>query len=375
MKRRLLGVALLGAAALFTVGEAQGFGGRKKNDCAPTTSCGTPCGSYVTTYVDKKVTVNEWVTTKEEYKYWVSEPVKKKEKVKVKEAAWKDETFKYTVNELVTAKEKVKVKEMAWKDESFKYTVNELVTAKEKVKVAESKAVTKDVEFTSYTLTPVVTKQKRTVCEWVCVPVTVTCAAPVPAPTYDAGRPKLFHRLCGKKNECAPPCPAPCATPCEAPCPPPVITKTVMQRQMVTREVEVDVTTYTRTEKKEKKPVTTYETVWVEKEVNVTKCVPVEKTGTRKVCHWVDVEKEIDVTTYNKVEKTGTRNVAKCVPVEKVVKVAVCTFVPAPAPAPAPCATPCASPCETPCIPTGMTGGCGTPAKGGLFKGKLCGGK
>ncbi|MFM8271210.1 MAG: hypothetical protein ACKODX_02650 [Gemmata sp.] len=328
MKSRLFGVALLAIAVATTTNEAAAFGGRKSSDCSTSTHGG--CGSYVTTYVDQKVTVKEWVAVKEEYKYTVSEPV--------------------------TKKEKVKVKEQAWKDESFKYTVNELVTSKEKVKVAESKPVTKEVEFTTYTCVPVVTKQPRTVCEWVCVPVTVTCTA-APACGEQGG---LLARLCGKKHN-------DCAAPCEPACPQ-VVTKTVMQRQKVTREIMVDVTTYNRVEKKEKKSVTTHETVWVEKEVNVTKCVPVEKTGTRKVAHWVDVEKEVNVTTCNKVEKTGTRDVMKCVPTEKVVKVAVRTFVPAPAPAPA--ATPCASPCESPCTAS-TCGGCGSGSKGGLFKGGL----
>ena len=323
MKRRLFGLAALAAVMALTTASASGFGGRRKADCGTTGGCGTPCN---VTYVDQKVMVNEWVTVKEEHKYWVSEPVTKKEKVKVKEAAYKDE--------------------------AFKYTVNELVTTKEKVKVAESKAVVKEMEFTSYTSVPVVTKQMRTVCEWVCVPVTVTCAA---APACDsAARGGLFSRLCGKKhNDCAPACEAPC---------PQVVTRTVMQRQMVTREVAVDVTTYQRVEHKVKKPVTTYETVWVEKEVNVTKCVAVEKTGTRKVAHWVDVEKEVNVTTYNKVEKTGTRDVKKCVQVEKMVKVAVYT------PAPAPVVV--ASPCATPCASVGTSGDCGSSGRGGLFKGR-----
>ncbi len=353
MKRRLLGLAALAAVMALTTASASGFGGRRKADCGTSGGCGTGCGTPCNvTYVDQKVMVNEWVTVKEEHKYWVSEPVTKKEKVKVKEAAYKDE--------------------------AFKYTVNELVTTKEKVKVAESKAVVKEMEFTSYTSVPVVTKQMRTVCEWVCVPVTVTCAA---APACDtAARGGLFSRLCGKKhNDCAPACEAPC---------PQVVTRTVMQRQMVTRQVAVDVTTYQRVEHKVKKPVTTYETVWVEKEVNVTKCVAVEKTGTRKVAHWVDVEKEVNVTkcvavektgmkkvahwvdvekevnvtTYNKVEKTGTHNVQKCVRVEKMVKVAVYT------PAPAPVVV--ASPCATPCASVGTSGDCGSSGRGGLFKGR-----
>lgn len=321
MKRRVLGFALLVSALGLTATSASGFGGKRSAPCGTTSGCGAPCATVAVSYVDKKVMVNEWVTVKEDYKYWVNEPEKKKEKVKVKEAK--------------TGEEK------------FKYSVMELVTVKEKVKVGEYKAVTKEVEVVSYTLVPKVTKQKRTVCEWVCVPVVVTCTVAPPAP-----RGGLFSRLCGKKhNDCDS-----CNT-CAAPCPQ-VVTKTVMQRQMITKEIEVDVTTYDRIEKKEKKPVTTHELVWVEKEVEVKKCVPVEKEGKRPTVTWVDVEKEVEVVTYKKVEKTGTREVKKCVQVEKTVKVAVYTTVAA-----APCATPCATPCST-----GMSGGCGS-ARGGLFRG------
>ena len=373
MKRRLLGLVAL-ATVMAMTSSAQGFGGRRKADCGTATTtggcgtttsdCGSPCGTTVT-YVDQKVMVNEWVTVKEEYKWLESVPVTKKEKVKVKEQAWKDEAFKYTVNETVSVKEKMKVKEAAWKDEAFKYTVNE-VAVKEKVKVAECKPLVKEMEFTTYKCVPVVTKQTRTVCETICVPVEVTCTVAPAAPCATGGH-GLFGRLCGKKS-----CDTGCATACETPCPQ-VVTKTVMQKQTITKQIEVDVTTYTRVEEKHKKPVTTYETVWVEKEVTVHKCVPVEKTGTKKVCHWVDVEKEIDVTTYNKVEKTGTRDVKKCVQVEKVVKVAVHTPV-----MPAPCAEPCGSPCggcdAAPACEGGMGGGCGS-ARGGLFKGGLFKGK
>ena len=91
MKRRLFGIALLGAAMLLTTESAFGFGKKKQSDCG--TPCGTygaaygagaPCGGgYTVSYVDKKVTayktewetkdvkvmVNEWVSAKEEFKY------------------------------------------------------------------------------------------------------------------------------------------------------------------------------------------------------------------------------------------------------------------------------------------------------------------
>ena len=314
MTRRLLGLALLGAALLFTTTSAYGFGGKRKSACGTPcetayygSPCGTPCATTVS-YVDQKVMVTEWKAVKEDYKYVVNEPEVKKEKVKVKEQAWKDEPYKYLVTEWELKKEKVKVGE--WKD------------------------VTKEVEVVWYECVPTVTKQKRMVCEWVCVPVTVTCV--VPPPSCDSGRRGLFGGLCKKKHN-------DCAAPCEAPCPQ-YVTTTVMKRQPVSREIEVDVVTYNRIEHKEKKPVTTKELAWIEKEVEVKKPVQVEKTGMHKVPTWVEVEKEVERTTWKQVEKTGVRDVMKPVQVEKIVKVPVYTTA---APVAAPCATPCASPCAT----------------------------
>ena len=344
MKRRIVGISLLAAAMVLSAPTAFGFG-KKKNNC---NSCGpvyqAPCATgyaapYTISYVEKKVMVNEWVKAKEDYKYWVNEPE--------------------------TKKTKVKVKELKNKEEEYKYTVTEWETAKEKVKVGEWKPVTKEVEVVSYTWQPKVTKQPRTVCEWVCVPVQVTCAAPPPCSSRRRG-------LCGRnRNNCG----SPCGSPCGAPCPAPVMVKTVMQRQMVTKTVEMNVTTYDRIEKKEKKPVTTYEMAWLEKEVEVKKPKAVEKTGKHMVGVWVDVEKEVNVTTYKKVEKTGTHEVWKTKQVEKTVKVPV--YTPAPAPAPAPMPTPSAVPyvpCST-CTPVVSSGGCcGGKSRGGLFRGRNRGG-
>ena len=149
-----------------------------------------------------------------------------------------------------------------------------------------------------------------------------------------------------------------------------------MHRDAVARqkEIEVDVTTYTRVPGKTVQKVTSRVPNWIEKEVLVNKCVPVQKDGTRTVCFYVPVEKEVDVRSTKMTEKTGTRVVRKCVPVEKTVKqtfnkmvpyettVKVPVYTPAPAPTPAPCPTPCATP--SPCASTGMSGGHG----GGLFK-------
>jgi len=427
MKRRLLGIALLGAALWATAGEAAAFGKKKSSsgDCGYWMTAGygasygghgydncSPCGSHggmTVSYVDQKVTAyktewetkdvkvmtTKWVPTKEEYKYYVSQPV--------------------------VTKQKSMVKEMQTKQEQYNYTVMEWTTVKERVKSAELKPVVKAVEYTTYEMQPVRTKQLQTVCEYVSVPVTMTAtvapqyhAAYAPCASSSAGG---RRGLCGKKkgSDCAAPCPPPCGAPSPyaggcSPCDtaPQVVTYTVMQRQAVTRQVEVDVTTYQRVEKKGVQQVTTYETVWTEKEVNVNKCVPVQKTGTRAVAFYVDVEKVYDVTTYQQVQmtgtrevlkptqvqKTGTRTVAFYVDVEKVYDVTtyqqvqmtgtrevlkptqveetvkqsfprqvayettvkVPVYTPAPAPCDTPCATPYYSPCASPCTTTMTVG-------------------
>jgi hypothetical protein len=398
MTRRLLTLAILGTVmCLVTSQQATAFGFHKKhppcssysNDCAP--GCST---SYTVTFVEKKVTayktetetkdvkvtVNEWVEAKEDYKYIVCEPFTTKQKVTVNEWAEAKEDYKYIVCEPFTTTQKVTVQQPMTKEEQYKYTVLTPVPAKEIVKVCSMVPVTKDVEVVTYDLVPVVTKQKRIVCETICVPVTVTCTVPVAPPHQHHG---LFGGLCAKKHECE----------CPTPCPPPpcfeTITKTVIQRQVVSKEIEVDVTTCTRVPRKVIQKVTTYQQVWNEKEVVVTKCVPIEKTGTRTVCYYIPIEKEIpvttlkpvektgtrivkkcipvvkdvDVTVLKPVEKTGTRIVKKCIPVEKIVKqtfsklvpyetvTKVPVYTPVPVPAPAPCATPCDT-----CAPASVMG-------------------
>jgi hypothetical protein len=263
MTRRFLAVAVLGAAvALLSLQDASAFGGRKKASCD--TGCETPCN---VTYVDKEVTA---------YK-----------------AEWK------------TKKVEVDVCEYKMVDTKYKYLVCEPVHGKAKVKVCEYKRDT--------------VKEKRTVCETVCVAVQVPCE---PA-CGGKKREGLFARLCKKKDDCAPACPTTCNTGCETPCAPQM--KTVMQRQVVRREVEVDVVRCTP--------------VWTEKEVDTVTYKHVEKEGTRQVC------------TPVMSKKTVEHKYCEMVPYKTTVKVAVAVPAPAPAPCPAPaCATECAKPaCDTGC--------------------------
>jgi hypothetical protein len=336
MARRLLFLALLGGAICLFATEASAFGFRKHSPCPSecATGCATPC---TVTYVEKKVTAYKAETEVKDVKVMVNQMVETKEE------------YKYTVCEPLVTKQKVMVQEQRTKEEPHKYTVMTPTIVKEKIKVCSMVPVTKDVEVTVYETVTTIVKQKRTLCETICVPVTVSCTVPVAPPHVHRG---LFGGLCCKKHdECAPPCPP---EPCYQ-----TITKTVMQKQVVTKVIEVDVPVCTRVPKKVIQKVTTSQPVWTEKDVEVTKCIPVEKTGMHTVCFFVPVEKEVSVTVMKPVEKVGTRVVCKCVPVEKIIKqsftkmvpyettVKVPVYTPAPAPAPAPCPTPCATPCDS----------------------------
>ncbi len=297
---------------------ATAFGGRSG-------SCATPC---TVSYVEQKVTA---------YK---CQPETREVKVVVHE--WRDvrEEYKYTVCEPVTVKQKVKVLEPRTKEETFTYTAYEPQHVKEKVKVCELKPVTKEIEVVVHECVPVKTKQKKKVRETVCVPTTVEVTV-VPR---SGG---LFGLCCRKKADCDEPCPQ-------------TVCYTVMKKQRVCREVEVEVVTMQRVARKEKRKVTVYEPQHVEKEVTVCKLVPVQKEGKRQVCYYETVEKEIDVCTHKYVEKTGVRTVKKCVPVEKTVKQTVMKWVPYETTVKVPVYTPVAQPCAAPC--KGLRGCCGSRA-------------
>lgn len=314
MKRRLWswGALVAVTVALSWPAGVFAFGGRSS-------SCATPCS---VTYVEQKVTAYKCETETKEVKVVVHE--------------WRDvrEEYKYTVREPVMTKQKVKVQEPRTKEETYKYTVLEPQHVKEKVKVCELKPVTKEIEVVSYECVPVKTKQKRQVCETVCVPVTVEMVV----------RPRgcCLAACCRKKD------------PCDAPCPQ-TVQCTVMKKQVVTREVEVEVTVMQRVAKTERKKITVHEPQWVEKEVTVCKYVPVQKEGKRHVCYYETVEKEMDVCTYKLVEKTGVRVVKKCVPVEKTVKQTCVKWVPYETTVKIPVCTPTAAPCTK-----GLRGCCGS---------------
>lgn len=386
MTRRMLAAAALGAVALMaaTPAESWAFGGKRKKaaDCggcpeavavahAPAADCG-PAAAPAVAYADQVV-----VSYKPEWK-------KKQVEVNATEYKWVDEEYTYKACEYVSKKEKVKVCEHKETKEAYKYTVNEWQQVKDKVKVCETEWKEKEEKYSYYE--PAYTKQKvkKTVYETVCVPteVTVPVSAPAPAPCEDGGKRKgLFARLCAKKkkDDCAAPCPAPapCPTGCDAPCGPAVVTQVVMKATRVAKEVEVEETVCTMVKKEGVRKVKYAEPKWVEKEVTVSKCMPVVKEGTRTVLTPTWVEKEVDVKVPTWVEKKGTHKVCKAFPVKKMVEQAYCEMVkvetvvkvPVSAPAPAPAAD-CGG-----CAPAAVAADCGSARKrGGLFS-RLCGKK
>jgi hypothetical protein len=186
MKRRIVGLALLGAAVWLTASSALGDHGG--HGPAPHVAaygpgigggCGHPCGGYNVSYVDQKVTcyrteyetrdvpvkVCQWVPTQEQYTYTVNEPETRKQQVTVTQMQTKQEpyTYKvceyvptqeqytYTVNEAFVTQQKVRVPQMQTKQEpytykvceyvptqeQYTYTVNEAFVTKQKVKVQQ----------------------------------------------------------------------------------------------------------------------------------------------------------------------------------------------------------------------------------------------
>jgi hypothetical protein len=298
MTRRVLALSVLGAAIALTATPQEAsalFGKKKKKDECPAPCATAPCDAgYTVAYVDQVVTA---------YK---TETETKKEKVKVSKPTMVKESYKYWVCEPVTTKQEVTVHETKTKQVEVKYHVYETIQVKEKAKVCQMQQVTKDVQVTvcepQYTKSVVM----KTVCETVCVPVTVTKLVPAPC--------------------------APCATPCggcaPAPCAMQAVTCTVMQRQVVSKQVPVEVTTCTMVSKVITQKVTVCEPVWVEQDVIVNKCQLVEKKGMQTVCYTEPVKKMMDVTTMQMVEKTGEHMVCKMIESEEVVDVVHCKVVP-----------------------------------------------
>ncbi|HEX4607793.1 MAG TPA: hypothetical protein VH092_06265, partial [Urbifossiella sp.] len=163
------------------------------------------------------------------------------------------------------------------------------------------------------------TKVLKTVCETVCVPTQVACAPPAPA-CNTGGRTGLFGRLCHK-----PTCEPACAPPCPAPCAPSV--QTVMVKQVVARQVEVEVNTCTMVTKEGVRKVRVPTPTWVEKDVTVMQCVATPREGTRTVLVPTWVEKDVPVTKLVPTEVESVRKVCQPFTTKKWVDVSYCERV------------------------------------------------
>lgn len=330
MTRRLLGAAVLVAAVLAVCAQEASAFGKRASYAAPScvTSGGACCGSYTVSYVDQKVTVCTpvWKTRKVD--------------VEVVEHVWVDTPYKYTVCVPVMKKEKVKVCETTQVKQPYTYTVYTPVHVNEKVKVCTHTWVTKDQPYSWMEPVYVKSKQKRLVCEVVCVPTTVSYTVTPPAPCG------WVSRCCGHAAPCPPPCPQ-------------VVTCTVMKPTTVTKEVEVEVVNCTYVRKEGVRKVNVCVPVWVDKDVVVCKSVPVQKEGFRIVCVPVWVEKLVDVCSHTWVEKEGVAKVCKPVTVKKTVEQSYCELVKTETVVKVPVAVPCPTPCVAYAPTCGMTGGCG----------------
>jgi len=305
MTRRVLAVALLGAAMVLTLDtqEASAFGGRSRKSCGPPPcpppSCDTSCGygsgsGYNVSWVEQKVTGYrpEWKTKKvdvvvvehkmveQPYTYWVSQPVVTKQKAKVCEMAQSEQPYTYVVNKMVESKQKVKVCQVTWQQKEVPYTWYEAVHAK--------------------------TQVKRTVydCSW--VPTVVNCTVPC----YTGG---CWSRCCGG-------CGSPCVSYTN-------VSYTVNKPVYTPRDVMVDVWTCNYVERKGNRMVSIPVENWVEQEVPVWTCVPTKVEGKRWVSTPTWVEREVNVSTWQNVEQKGTRMVPQPFETKRTVEQPYCEWV------------------------------------------------
>jgi hypothetical protein len=347
MIRRLFGAAALLAAVALTSPDASGFGRRSAGCDSTCASAAGACNSAVTVeYVDQKVTGCKAV--------WKTRKVD----VVCVEHRMVQEPYRYIDREPVYTKVLKKVCQMVPVQQEYTCTVSERFPVKQMVRVCERRPVTVQVPYCYREPIMTRTKAKKLICETVCVPVQVACAPPAPPSCNDGCGPQrrgLFARLCGKHNaDCGEPC-APCPTPCGPPCPP--VVKTVMQKKVVTREVEVDVVCCNWVRKEGVRPAIQWVPEWVEREVTVWCTRPALKKAFKTV--WVPtwVEKEVSVCTFRPVEREGVRSVCRPFEVKKTIDQPYCEMVPFETIVKVPVCKP--APCASPCAPTGIGGGCG----------------
>lgn len=122
-----------------------------------------------------------------------------------------------------------------------------------------------------------------------------------------------------------------------------------MVRQVITKEIEVEVKTCTMVQKDGVRKVKVCTPTWVDQEVVTNVCKTVERTGERVVHVPTWVEKEVVVCRMTPVEMTGTRKVAQPHTTKRMVDVSYCERVAYQTTIKVPVSVPCApAPCPTP---------------------------
>ena len=267
--------------------------------------------------VERKVLVSEWVT----------------EKQTVTRTEYKQETTdrEITVNKWVQKKDKVsrdvtyyecekksrdvtsKVAKQVWKDVDFKYCVNVPTRETKHATRTIRKPHWKEVPYEYTVMVPTTETQTQTYWVWETVPVKKTRKV-----CEDKGHWEERQVQVGGCNPCQSACntcrPAcnPCSS-CQSACntgnacgsacnvAPVTCTQKVWVPNIVEKQVD-----YTVNECRKAKKT---------RDVQVCVSKPEKKTGTRKVCEWVDEEEKYSyvVCGWKQEEKTGTRKVCETV--------------------------------------------------------------
>ena len=249
----------------------------------------TSCVAEAPRYEDRVVTRYKCVTKERVVDEVVSRMVPHEEK------------YTYTVMVPVPTQEKRTVTHYTpqRREVDVKYTHMVPSTVKEVRRMAHFVPVTKVVDYTYFVSIPHTHKKivKQTVYE--CQTRTVEDTVPVC---------RLVRRE--HVDECGR-----CYTTCERVTEMQKVTRCVVDRVPVTRDVETCETTYTREERKGQKTVCDVERRERDVEVCVVRYTPEERICKRTICEYVPHQREIlvNVCHYRSEERTGVRTVYTCV--------------------------------------------------------------
>src|SRR5262245_42054667 len=322
MKRQVIAAAVLGVAWLAVVPEAAfGHGGRFRRGCdGRTSACAGPCG---TSYAAGCATVSY---VDKEVTVYESRPVQKTVDVTVMKMVPQVQKYEYIERTPVMSKEKRTVTEyvMVTTPQPYTYYVQEVVPTKEKKAVTEYVMQPKEIEIDVTTYQAETTMVKRQVQKWVCQPKQVTVQVPVCRAVVTPAAPVTPAVATADCGGCG-------ATTGGG------HVHHAGGRGLFGRHANdccapaaascgtvsyvTEMQTVTRT---------VMERVCVTEEIScpVTTCKPVVTKQKRVINQCIPVTKEVEVTVNKCVTKqmTGTRNVNECKPVTKEIMVDVCTY-------------------------------------------------